>query len=213
MNKSEEIVKPDDSDLARRGHAGDRKALEELFGRYEKGLYGFVRRFVGGVVDPDDVYQEVVLRAIENLGRFNPKLSFRTWLFTLAANHCKNILRSREQRGKFHMPSMRRLGDSSEVDIMESAPDEAPGPDRRTENAEFVDALERELTHLPRLQREVFALREFNDFSFKEIAAVLKIPEATARSRMFLAVEHLRVRLRVFSGAAGVPAAVAERVR
>jgi RNA polymerase sigma-70 factor (ECF subfamily) len=214
MNKSEEIVKPDDSDLAQKGHAGDREALEELFGRYEKGLYSFVNRFVGGAVDPADVYQEVVLRAIENLGRFNPKLSFRTWLFTLAANHCKNILRSREQRGKFHMPSMRRLGDDSEVDIMESAPDDAPGPDRRTENAEFVDALERELTNLPRLQREVFALREFNDFSFKEIAMVLKIPEATARSRMFLAVEHLRVRLRVFSAsAAAVPSARAERVR
>jgi DNA-directed RNA polymerase specialized sigma24 family protein len=57
------------------------------------------------------------------------------------------------------------------------------------------------------LQREVFVLREYNDFSFKEIAAVLKIPEATARSRMFLAVEHLRVRLRAFSGAAAVPSA------
>ncbi|MFA4948037.1 MAG: sigma-70 family RNA polymerase sigma factor [Candidatus Krumholzibacteriia bacterium] len=211
MDERNVIVAPDDSDLARRGHAGDRKALEELFGRYEKGLYSFVNRLVGGAADPADVYQEVVLRAIVNLDRFNPKLSFRTWLFTLAANHCKNILRSREQRGKFHMPSMRRLGDDSEVDIMESAPDGAPGPDRRTENAEFVDALERELVNLPRLQREVFALREFNDFSFKEIAAVLKIPEATARSRMFLAVEHLRVRLRIFSGTAAVPSAQAER--
>jgi len=200
MNTSEDILKPDDSELARRGHAGDRKALEELFRRYEKGLYGFVNRFVGGAVDPADVYQEVVLRAIENLDRFNPKLSFRTWLFTLAANHCKNILRSREQRGKFHTPSMRRLGDDSEVDIMETAPDGAPGPDRTTENAEFVDALERELMNLPPPQREVFVLREFNDISFKEIAAILKIPEATARSRMFFAVEQLRVRLRVFSG-------------
>jgi RNA polymerase sigma factor (sigma-70 family) len=100
---------------------------------------------------------------------------------------------------------MRRRSDDSEVDIMESAPDGAPGPDRRTENAEFVDALDRELTNLPRLQREVFVLREFNDFSFKEISAILKIPEATARSRMFLAVERLRVGLRVFSGSAGAP--------
>ena len=211
MDERNAVPEPSDSDLARRGHAGDREALEELFGRYEKGLYGFVNRFVGGAADPADVYQEVVLRAIENLGRFNPKLSFRTWLFTLAANYCKNILRSREQRGKFHMPSTHRANDDSEVDRMESAPDGAPGPDRRTESAEFVDALERELVNLPRLQREVFVLREVNDFSFKEIAAILKIPEATARSRMFLAVERLRVRLRVFSSAAAVPSARAER--
>ena len=203
MNERNTEPAPDDSDLALRGHAGDRKALEELFGRYEKGLYGFVNRLVGGAVDPADVYQEVVLRAIENLDRFNPKLSFRTWLFTLAANYCKNVLRSREQRGKFHMPSTRRLGDDSEVDIVESAPDGAPGPDRRAENAEFVDTLERELMNLPPLQREVFVLREFNGISFKEIAAILKIPEATARSRMFLAVEYLRVRLRNFSDSAG----------
>jgi len=213
MYKSEEILKPDDSDLAIRGHAGDRKALEELFGRHEKGLYSFVNRLVGGVADPADVYQDVVTRAIENLGRFNPKLSFGTWLFTLAANHCKNILRSREQRGKFHMPSMKRRSDDSEEDILESAPDRAPGPDRKTESAEFVDALERELRNLPRLQREVFVLREFSDFSFKEIAAILKIPEATARSRMFLAVEHLRVRLRAFSGAAPASSARAERAQ
>lgn len=201
MNSSEEILRPDDSELARRGRAGDREALEELFRRYEKSLYGFVYRFVGGAVESADVYQEVVLRAIENLSRFNPKLSFRTWLFTLAANHCKNILRSREQRGKFHIPPMRRLGDGSEVDVTDSAPDGAPGPDRVTESSEFFDALERELMNLPAPQREVFVLREFNGISFKEIAAILKIPETTARSRMFIAVDHLRVRLKVFSGA------------
>jgi RNA polymerase sigma-70 factor (ECF subfamily) len=204
MNEQTEILKPDDSELVRRGRAGDREALGELFGRYEKGLFGFVSRFVRGAAEPEDVYQEVVLRAIENIDRFNPKLSFRTWLFTLAANHCKNVLRSREQRGKFRLPSMRRLGDDAEVDITETAPDDAPGPDRTTEDAEFVEALRRELTNLPRSQREVFILREFNGISFREISAILKIPEATARSRMFLAVEHLRVRLRHFSGA-GAP--------
>jgi RNA polymerase sigma-70 factor (ECF subfamily) len=199
MNTSEERDTLDDSELARRGHAGDRQSVERLFRRYEKSLYGFITRFVGNAADPADAYQEVVLRAIENLGRFNPKLSFRTWLFTLAANYCKNVLRARGQRGKFHIPSLRRTGDGSEVDIIESAPDASPGPDRSAENAEFIRALDRELMDLPERQREVFILREFNDISFKEIAAILKIPEATARSRMFLAVEHLRVRLRAFS--------------
>lgn len=211
MDEMKEVLAPDDSELARRGHAGDRAALEELFGRYEKGLYGFVSRFAGGAADPDDLYQEVVLRAIENLDRFNPKLSFSTWLFTLAANYCKNILRSKEQRGKFHMPSIRRIGDDSEIDVMESASDGAPGPDRAAESAQFIAALERELQNLPPLQREVFVLREFNGISFKEISAILKIPEATARSRMFLAVEHLRVRLRAFSTEAGGSAARAAR--
>jgi RNA polymerase sigma-70 factor (ECF subfamily) len=201
MNETEGRNGLDESELVHRGHAGDRKALEELFKRYERGLFAFVNRFVGGAADPSDVYQDVVLRAIENIHRYNPNLSFRTWLFTLAANHCKNVLRSREQRGKFHMPSVKRSRNDAEIDVLASAPDTAPGPDRAAEGSEFLRALERELMNLPPAQREVFVLREFNDVPFKEISSILKIPEATARSRMYLAVEYLRVRLRAFAGA------------
>ncbi|MGD1048445.1 MAG: sigma-70 family RNA polymerase sigma factor [Candidatus Krumholzibacteriaceae bacterium] len=199
MNNSEDRANQDDADLVRRGRAGDRGALEALFGHYEGALFGFISRFVRGAAEPSDVYQEIVLRAIENIDRYNPKLSFRTWLFTLAANHCKNILRSREQRGKFRAASVQRLGEDGEVDVIETARDASAGPDEAAENTEFVQALERELQNLPPRQREVFILREFNDISFREIAAILKIPEATARSRMFFAIDYLRVRLREFS--------------
>ncbi len=201
MIMREDRMDSGDSELVRRGRAGDRGALEELFKKYERGLYGFVRRFVKGAAEPSDIYQEVVLRAIENLDRFNPKLSFKTWIFTLAANHCKNVLRSKGQRGKFRIPSMQHVHDDAVIDIVETAPDGSPGPDRALESVEFISALERELMNLPRPQREVFILREFNDISFREISAILKVPEATARSRMFLAVEYLRVRLREFSSA------------
>jgi len=211
MNHSEDIRLLDDAELVRRGHAGDRRALEALFERYERGLFGFISRFVRGAADPSDVYQEVVLRAIENLGRFNPKLSFKTWLFTLAANHCKNILRSRAQRGKFHASAVHHVNEDNEIDLVEAARDGSPGPDRALETNEFVEALERELMNLPPQQREVFILREFNDIPFKEIAAILRVPEATARSRMFLAVEYLRVRLREYSGRGGVSSRAGER--
>jgi RNA polymerase sigma-70 factor (ECF subfamily) len=207
-----EIVDHEDAELVRRGRAGDRRALEALFGRYEVPLFGFVRRFVSGAAEPADVYQEIVLRAIENIDRYNPKLSFRTWLFTLAANYCKNVLRSREQRGKFRAASVQRLGDDAVVDVIETARDASRSPDEGVENAEFVEALEQELQNLPPLQREVFILREFNDIPFKEIAAILKIPEATARSRMFLAIDYLRVRLKEFS-AGGASSSRAQRRR
>jgi RNA polymerase sigma-70 factor (ECF subfamily) len=201
MVSSEERISLEDSELVRRGRAGDRGALEELFRRYEGGLYGFIRRFVKGAAEPADVYQEVVLRAIEHLDRFNPKLSFRTWLFTLAANYCKNVFRSKEQRGKFRAPVMQHISHDTMVDVVETAANGSPSPDRAVENGEFIEALEHELMNLPYPQREVFILREFIDIPFKEISAILKIPEATARSRMFLAIEQLRVRLREFSGA------------
>jgi RNA polymerase sigma-70 factor (ECF subfamily) len=203
MRKVEDRSGLDEAELVRRGHAGDRSSLAELFRRYERGLFAFVSRFVGGAAEPADVYQEIVLRAIENIHRFNPNLSFRTWLFTLAANYCKNVLRSREQRGKFHAAAVKRSRDDTEVDVIETAPDASPGPDLAAEHSEFISALERELSNLPAAQREVFILREFNDIPFKEISSILKIPEATARSRMFLALEYLRVRLREFGGKSG----------
>ena len=201
MNRVEDGSGLDEAGLARRGREGDRAALESLFKLHERGLYAFVSRFVGGAADASDVYQDIVLRAIENIQRFNPNLSFRTWLYTLAANHCKNVLRSREQRGKFRMPSLKRSRSDEEIDVVATAPDASPGPDRAAEGSEFVRALERELMNLPPAQRHVFVLREYNGVSFKEISSILKIPEATARSRMYLAVEYLRVRLRAFAGA------------
>jgi RNA polymerase sigma-70 factor (ECF subfamily) len=199
MSDSEERRKLDDAELVRRGRAGDRKAFEELFGRYERGLFSFVRRFVGGSAEPEDVYQEVLLKAMTNIGRYNVNLSFRTWLFTLAANHCKNVLRSRDQRGKFRAPWTRKASDEGEIDVLDIVSSDEPDPEKDVETSEFMGSLERELGSLPPPQREVFILREFNGFSFKEIAAILKVPEATARSRMFLAVDRLRTRLRRFS--------------
>lgn len=200
MNKVQEPRSESDSELAQKGHAGNAKALEELLRRHQRELFGFIRRFVGGVADPNDVYQEVVLRIIENLKRYNPKMNFRTWMFTLAANYCKNILRSRKSRGRFQAPAVRSSGGEEFIDVLETAESAVQTPDAAAEESEFRAALERELQNLPAPQREVFILRQFNDVPFKEIASILKIPEATARSRMFLAVDYLRVRLRRFSG-------------
>jgi RNA polymerase sigma-70 factor (ECF subfamily) len=203
MNKVDTRVAESDSELAQKGHAGDAKALEELLRRHQKELFGFIRRFVGGVADPSDVYQEVVLRIIENLKRYNPKMNFRTWMFTLAANYCKNVLRSRKSRGRFYAPATRKSGGEESIDVIESAESTAQGPEVAAEHSEFMAALENELQNLPPAQREVFILRQFNDVPFKEIASILKIPEATARSRMFLAMDYLRVRLKRFAAGAG----------
>lgn len=199
MNEMKEGRLESDSELAQRGHGGDTKALEELLRRHQRELFGFIRRFVGGVADPNDVYQEVVLRIIENLKRYNPKMNFRTWMFTLGANYCKNILRSRKSRGRFQAPAVISSGGEESIDVIANAESAVQTPYEAAEESEFMAALERELQNLPALQREVFVLREFNDVPFKEIASILKIPEATARSRMFLAVDYLRVRLRRFS--------------
>lgn len=196
----EELSPVGDAELVKRGRAGDRGALDELFGRYEKGLYAFIQRFVGGVAEPEDVYQEICLKALRNLERFNTRLSFKTWIYTLTANHCKNVLRSRSRRRKIFGPAFSKGSGEVPVDLVESAPDGAPGPDRRIEDGEFIEALNRELRNLPLKQREVFILREYSNLAFKEIARIIRIPEATARSRMFHALEYLRVRLEKFAG-------------
>jgi RNA polymerase sigma-70 factor (ECF subfamily) len=201
----EEARVESDSELAQKGHAGDAKALGELLRRHQRELFGFIRRFVGGVADPNDVYQEVVLRIIENLKRYNAKMNFRTWMFTLAANYCKNVLRSRKSRGRFQAPAVKNSGGEEPIDVIETAESAVQTPDAAAEGSEFMDALEKELQGLPAPQREVFVLRQFNEASFKEIASILKIPEATARSRMFLAVDYLRVKLRRFSARVAEP--------
>ena len=199
MNEMEEARVESDSELAQKGHAGNAKALEELLRRHQRELFGFIRRYVGSAADPNDVYQEVVLRIIQNLKRYNPKMNFRTWMFTLAANYCKNVFRSKKSRGRFQAPAVKSSGGEESIDVIATAESAVQTPDTAAENSEFMAALQKELQNLPAPQREVFVLRQFNDVPFKEIASILKIPEATARSRMFLAMDYLRVRLKRFS--------------
>src|SRR5688572_28735369 len=89
--------RPDEQLLADYRH-GDKNAFAELVGRYQRELYHFLVRFLGNRAAAEDVFQETFLQVHQSAEQFDPQRRFRPWLFTIAANKARDLIRSQARR-------------------------------------------------------------------------------------------------------------------
>ena len=142
---------------------GSREAFEELFGRYREPLYGFFRRRLESKERAEDLTQETFLAVIRATSRYEPRALVRTYLYGIAL---KLVAAERRREGR-------------EV---------ASPPPEGVEDA--LDAglwVRRALEKLDDSEREILMLREYEQLSYSEIAALLRLPVNTVRSRLFRA--------------------------
>ena len=155
--------------------AGDSRAFERLYRRHAGRVYSLARRMLGQD-HPDDVTQEVFVRAWRKLGTFRGEAAFGTWLHRLAVNL---ILSHRSARGI----ERRRLHDSP--DPLELEPARAARPEW---GVDFEGAIRR----LPEGARRVFVLHDVEGYKHEEIAGMLDITTGTSKSQL----HHARMALR-----------------
>jgi RNA polymerase sigma-70 factor (ECF subfamily) len=173
--------------IQQKNSAGE-KAFDELYERYSQRLLHYFHRMLGGPNDrAQDFLQDLFLKIVERPESFNPALRFRTWIYTVAHNMCKNEYRRREvTKVVEHTDNIEAL--SAETKNIESA----------LEQRLFQQALLLELEKLEENHRTTFLLRHQNDFSIKEISEVLGCAEGTTKSRLFYATKKLARQLRAF---------------
>jgi RNA polymerase sigma-70 factor (ECF subfamily) len=157
-------------DEARRG---DRSAFGELVVRYERRVLRVILQFVRDRDLADDLAQETFLRAYQRLAQFDPSRRFGPWLFRIGVNLTLDHLRRRKRRGWWSLFS--------------ESPGERP-PDPETvdprEALDLSQEVQRVLEQLPETYRTVLVLRDLENFSTSEIAAILSRKEATVRWRL-----------------------------
>jgi len=141
---------------------GSREAFEELFVRYREPLYGFFRRRLASKERAEDLTQETFLAVIRATSRYEPRALVRTYLFGIAL---KLVAAERRREGR------------------ESPPRE-DSVDTALDNALWV---RRALEKLDDSEREILMLREYEQLSYSEIGALLRLPVNTVRSRLFRA--------------------------
>jgi RNA polymerase sigma-70 factor (ECF subfamily) len=161
--------------------AGEGRLYAKLVERYQRRLYWSCLRLLGDADDAEDAVQEAFVRAYAHLREFDPAYRFYTWIFRIARNLCLNQLRRRKLWGLISL-SWAEAPDPEAVE--DSAAD--------VESRELAVALEACLETLPKDQRECFALRHAEEFSYAEIAALLEIPMGTVMSRLARAREKMR---------------------
>lgn len=151
---------------------GDQAAFGELVRRYERRLLGVVRRFVPDPDQAEDLTQETFLRVYERIDQFDPSRRFGPWLFQIGVNLTLDWLRRRK----------RRIWARLFTDGGERAVEPAAADPRLQED--LSQEVRHVLQRLPEKYRSVLILRDLENFSTSDIAAILKRKETTIRWRL-----------------------------
>src|SRR5277367_2839462 len=89
-----------DSAAAEQARKGDQSAFRMLVERHSRSVFRLAFRMTGNEQDAEDVVQESMLRAYKQLGKFDERASFGTWLYRIAANCSLDLVRSRKRRSQ-----------------------------------------------------------------------------------------------------------------
>lgn len=176
-------TRADEADVAR-ARAGDTAAFAALVRRHQDRVFSFILRMLDARDEAMELTQDVFVKAWQALPGWRPEARFSTWLLQIARNAALDQLRRRQ------VVRFAPLEEGLEV------ADEAPGPEARYASRQRQVQLERALRRLAAEHREILLLREVEDLSYAELAAVLGIAEGTVKSRLARAraalLQHFR---------------------
>ena len=158
--------------------AGDAEAWGELYRQYAPPIFRFCRRAMPTREDAEDATMDIFIKVRQKLSQYDSSRSFSAWLYTVAANHCWDLLRRRKGRQDL------------ETGEIENMPLEHPDPGQLEQLIEKRTSQEvrRALDQLPARARMALVLRYYADMSYDDVAATLGV------RRAFVGVVLLRAR-------------------
>jgi RNA polymerase sigma-70 factor (ECF subfamily) len=183
-----------DAVLTRGAYAGEQQAFEMLVRRYQTALLDFSYRFLGDYDQACDVCQEVFLRLYLSLSRLDLDRPLKSWLFQVAHNCCIDELR-RRHRHALPFSSLVQGDHPSHLSVdsqLDQFLDPDPLPEEALEHQELQGLLQQAIASLPPKFRAIVLLRYKAQLPLSQIAYLLHIPEATAKT--YYARAKLRLR-------------------
>jgi len=166
--------------------AGDQQAFGELVLRYERDVFNLAYRMLGERGEAEDAAQEAFLRAYANLDRYDQERSFKTWVLSIASNHCIDRLRRRR---------LTWLSLEEPLPPHPALTSDTPGPEEATLVHERNVLVQELLDKLSPEYRIAVVLRYWYDLSYAEIAEMLNTTESAVKSRLFRARQALAEQL------------------
>ena len=183
-----------DEQIVERALAGDAEAFGEIVRRWERRIFALAYGMLGRQEDARDATQETFLAAFRGLRGFRGEAKVSSWLHRIAVNQC--ITRQRRARVRAETA----LEDETDRDV--ASADAASlitraheSPAHQVESRERAEIVRRAVGALPPELRQVVLMKEFEELTFQEIADVLDLPMSTVKSRLYTALQQLRMRL------------------
>lgn len=183
-------IELDDELLMVKVAEGDSAAFSEIYDRYSALLINYFYRMLWRDRErAEDFMQELFTKLIHKPHLYNPDRRFKTWMYSIANNMCKNEYRRMEVR----------KNTSSGLADREDIIDRGVLSDKLTDMELFKEKLDNELMELSENHKIVFELRYKEELSIKEIAEILECSEGTVKSRLFYTIKNLSGKLQAYN--------------
>jgi RNA polymerase sigma-70 factor, ECF subfamily len=172
---------------------GDSEAFRALVERHSRAVFRLAHRMTGNPSDAEDVVQDTFLKAYRQLGRFESRANFGTWLHRIAVNCSIDLIRSRPHREASH-----DAADLEQFGAAEASDAGRPSPERLMLSAEVQSRISGAMSALSQMERAAFVLRHFEGQSIDEISRVLGLKTNATKHSIFRAVKKMRHALEPF---------------
>jgi RNA polymerase sigma-70 factor, ECF subfamily len=168
---------------------GDTDAFAELIKRYRPAVYRVVLRTLGNTAESEDAVQEVFIRTMTSLSKYNRRYPFAPWILKIATNYCIDQIRRRKARKYTLWCDLSEAEERKAIWNMSSQP-----PAQKITQVDphgYLEVAQSLLNRLKPRRRMAFVLREIEGRPYEEVAAILGVPETTARVRVWRARNDL----------------------
>jgi len=180
-----------DAELMLRLKNGEDWILNELMTRWQQSLVAFIYRYIGHETDALDLAQETFVRVYATRHRYTVRGKFSTWLFSIAANLCRNHLRWRRRQGE-SVPESWDMEDAELAERIQSLDD---SPDQAAIRSESISLIRVAIDKLPHDLKTVILLYEYQSLSYGEISSVLGCSVKAIEMKLYRARKLLRERI------------------
>ena len=179
--------------------AGDEGALRILIEKHQGAVYGTIAKMLGDPVEAQDLAQQVFVRVYRAAGTYRATAQFKTWIFTIVRNLVFNEHRRRSRATLISLSPTENEqghgGQAGETDLPDLA-NKTPGENML--QTEMLRKIDEAILALPDQQRLAIVLRRYDEFSYEQIAEILKTSVPATKSLLFRARETLRVALQQY---------------
>ena len=182
----------DDHELVEACKAGDRRAFQALFQRYERKVYAVAYGFLRNQEDALDVTQEAFIKVHRYLPKFEGQSSFYTWLYRIVANLCIDHLRRAGRKKDVEFDDKLRHDGEAEASSDRLPVSTLGDPSKAVQNKEILDAVEASLDQLSEKHRMVIVMRELQGLSYADMAKAMNCSKGTIMSRLFHARRNMQ---------------------
>jgi RNA polymerase sigma-70 factor (ECF subfamily) len=189
-----------DEELMLNYREGDEAAFEMLYCKYEKPVLDFIYRLVMSADEAENLGQETFFRVVRARKNYQVTATFKTWLFQIALNLCRDRQRRMKHRSHLSFSAPMRAHNDRDVELQDVLADPSPDLVRRVETAELGALVQRAVAALPEDEHLVVVLKEYQGLEFSEIAEIMDCPVGTLKSLNHRAHEKLRKTLAKYLG-------------